>query len=729
MRETVSEDTSIGPYRGMIALDHESPDLSAWIETVGASVDSASARVIADGRNRNVLLEAPCKGGCRQVVVKSFGKQGWIADRISQGRGSKARRTWLCSQYLHDAGVGTPEPVCFFERWSGGVLRESYFVSEYCESTFSFKEELIRLFRHDPECEKLMELLRVVAEAIREMHDAGFVHYDLGNQNILMSRTGDASWSNVQFIDLNRGRCPGSVTVRQRARDISRIYLPSDFLRVFIEMYWKDVPSREFLQMESRYRRRYALHAATRHIRHPLRYRNKASEPESTRYPSAENTWIWDERSGQPLITMVSKDRRRLYPASRHFWQLASSIRHIRPVYRAYRELLSVCYGNSVGTSKRIAVAVSGREDRFVNERELLQELGCIPVHLRFCFHEGEDQWDAQVKCVRQLSDEGRPVSISLVQSRSAVLDSERWAHFCSHVLDRVAGIVDWVEVCHAVNRVKWGVWGLDEYRRLLAPIANLAAKYPNVVLTGPAVIDFEYYFTLAALDNVPGSMQYGALSHHLYVDRRGAPENYQGRFSSLEKFALARAIARISSKCDDKLIVSEVNWPLKGTGVYSPVGAPYESPGVRTNDPSVSEDEYADYMLRYMLIAICSGMVERVVWWQLVAHGYGIVDDMPGGGLRKRPAFYALKTFLSWAGDACFREKLHTPSGLHVFRFERKEGPDFCVAYCENGQADWVPGFNVGSIVDSLGNELEEDRLHGDAIGLTGRPVFFDVL
>jgi tRNA A-37 threonylcarbamoyl transferase component Bud32 len=729
MKDVASGDISIGGYRGSISPDHESGELIAWAQSIASVLSSPEAKVLAEGRNRNVLVDAPCKSGNQRVVIKSFGRQPGVRDMVNRFRGSKARRTWLAASHLCGAGIGTPRPVCFLEKWSAGRLLESYFVSEYCEDTSSFKDELIRLFRHDPECAKFMTIMQVVADAIRTMHDAGFAHNDLGNQNILLNRVGNSDWENVRFIDLNRGRCSEDVTIRQRARDISRIYLPSDLLRVFIEMYWRDVPPEAFLRMESFYRRRYALHAATREIRHPVRYRGIPRESEDSVYPAGKDMWIWDERSGQPLVTMVSKDRRRFYPFSRHLGQLLSTVRHIFPVWSAYRDLLANCYREHVDIGNRVAVAISGREELFDHELELLEELGPVPVHLRFYYHEDRAAWEFSANAVRQLSEEGRKVSISLVQSRTAVLDPVGWGAFASYVLDRVAETVDWVEVGHAVNRVKWGIWGFDEYRSLLDPICDLKASYPALRFTGPAVIDFEYHFALAALDRQPEAMHYGAMSHHLYVDRRGAPENHQGQFSSLEKFALARAIARTSEKCDDHLVVSEVNWPLKGTGVFSPVGAPYESPGERKNDPSVSEDEYADYMLRYILIATCSGMVERVVWWQLVAHGYGIVDDSPGDHLRKRPAFHVLKVYMARTGNATFQEKLETPEGVHAFRFDDAGGGSFYIAYSEESGDDWTPGFKTGRITDSLGEEVGGDREQGSTIRLTGRPVYVEIV
>jgi len=140
-----------------------------------------------------------------------------------------------------------------------------------------------------------------------------------------------------------------------------------------------------------------------------------------------------------------------------------------------------------------------------------------------------------------------------------------------------------------------------------------------------------------------------------MYVDRRGAPENEQAGFDTVRKLAMARAIARVHPSCAERVVVSEVNWPLAGTGVWSPVGSPYQSPGPRLRDPSVDEETYAAYMVRYFLLSLCSGMADRVYWWTLAAHGFGLIDDRASSGWRPRPAYYAFQKLVETFDSAVF--------------------------------------------------------------------------
>jgi hypothetical protein len=215
------------------------------------------------------------------------------------------------------------------------------------------------------------------------------------------------------------------------------------------------------------------------------------------------------------------------------------------------------------------------------------------------------------------------------------------------------------------------------------------------------------------------------ALSHHLYVDRRGAPENYQGRFSSVEKFALARAIARCTPACDDRLIISEVNWPLAGTGVYSPIRAPYVPPGHHGSDGGVSESLYGDYLVRYLCLALGSGMVERVYWWRLAARGFGLVDDCDPAALRPRPAYAMLRAFLGLLGestlvDAQLPARRGDRHGRYRFAFRRPDGEIVVLTYAHGPELPFPSDETFGRAEDAFGRPFPHTPER-----LTGQPVY----
>ncbi|MDA0991575.1 MAG: hypothetical protein O3A51_12590, partial [Verrucomicrobia bacterium] len=233
---------TLGSYGGCIASAFDRPEVLKTLANLSAIVAAPDADVIASGRNRHVRFQVPRDGGVQVLVVKAFGSQSAWKDHRDAVRGSRAHRSWDAAHQLRAAGVGSPAPVAYLERWTGKRLPESYLITSYEGDARSFGDILVGHFRSNPDCSRFMALLQVVADGVRAMHAAGYLHNDLGNQNILLNPDGNGGWRDPMFIDLNRGRCLTSLSEQQRGRDLSRLSLPSDFLRVFIEMYCQAVP-------------------------------------------------------------------------------------------------------------------------------------------------------------------------------------------------------------------------------------------------------------------------------------------------------------------------------------------------------------------------------------------------------------------------------------------------------------------------------------------------------
>jgi len=705
-----------GPYRGAVAGDFDTPELRAALAELPGLI--ARGEMVQDGRNR--LIRCRFRAGSRDLdlAVKAFGPPSGASRAWAGRRPSKARRSWDAARRLSAGGGLTPEPVAYLDQ--PGTREQGYYIACFSAGRTTFSHALNTIYRDHPDCEALMALLQTVADAIRGMHEAGLAHRDLGNQNILLRPEGDFTWTDPEFIDLNRAHLHPAVPLRDRARDLSRITLPSDFLRVFFQMVFGGPAPEPFLRWERHYRARFAWHTRTRAWRHPLRERNI---PRGDTYPAPQDIWIWDERSGQAISAWTSRDRRRLYPYRAYKGVAIALARGYPAVHRAYRHHLRSAYRESVAMAGRIGVAVQARPETEACELELLQALGTPPVLVRFYHHETETDWSWTVAFVRRLHELGHRVTIALVQDRRAVLDPGRWRAFLLGVLDRVHDAVEAVEIGHAINRVKWGLWSPEEYRRLMEPAAEAMARYPGLDWLGPAGIDAEFPRIQALLHALPDGVRFSAVSQHLYVDRRGAPENRQGGMATLEKAAAARALAAASDRCGDRLIISEVNWPLSGTGIYSPVCSPYMHPGQTVGAPNVDEQSAADFMLRYLLITICSGLAERVFWWRLAAHGYGLADDRAPEGIRPRPAFHALAFFLRTTGSGRFLRCLSTPPGVHAWLFET--GSRQQVWACAHPEPTlYHPPFTSAQRSDARGQALAS---HTGEIILTGSPVLFD--
>ena len=208
-------------------------------------------------------------------------------------------------------------------------------------------------------------------------------------------------------------------------------------------------------------------------------------------------------------------------------------------------------------------------------------------------------------------------------------------------------------------------------------PAAEILRRTGSVELIGPAVIDFEYYATLALVNRRVEGLRYDILSSLLYVDRRGAPESRQLGLDTVDKVVLLRAIAEAGRASSERCWITEVNWPLR-EGPHSPAG----------RSVSVDEDTQASFLVRYDLLALGTGLVERVYWWQLVARGYGLMVAGSDGTLVARPGYHALRELNRRLDGATFHGPLPAPAGVRLYRFTRDDG-ELVVGWAPDGPAD----------------------------------------
>jgi len=656
--------------RGALADGFHTEEFVDWLARLGALLDAGRGELIYRLRNRVHRLALPLSHEPGEVCVKRFALPPLfrsIAYSVSAD-GTKAARAFAYAVHLHGNDVGVPRPVAFNEVWDGRRLADSFYLSEYLHGISDFNTEMAFLFREDPYCHKFMDLLRLVATEIRRMHDCGFVHQDLGGQNILLKRTETGGWSRPMFIDLNRGKILPEVSLHHRARDLAKLEIPFQLRQAFFHFYFGDCPiPAEFARWESLHRLRITLHNESRKYRHPIRHlvHSRNYVVPSQAIPRLPDMWLWDDKSLQPTVILGKRERMKFRARFDGVRMVGSQLRHLPSISRQYRTIVSTAYRSPVGMRDRAGLCVEADAQSFPRAIDCLQGMEGIPIMVRCYAHRGHRGLQECVAAVVELGARGHEVSLGIVQSRKSVMEPAGWNAYLEAVFAALHDRVRFVEIGHALNRVKWGVWSFAEAVRLYETVGSLRARYPAVKILGPAVNDFEFHYFPPLLARLPGV--FDGLSSHLYVDRRGAPENLQGPFSLLEKCAMGRAIA---GRFDvPGFYVTETNWPLTGPGEYSPVQGHVSYAGQAQSRLAVDEQTYAAYMVRYLLISLCSGFCERVWWWNLASRGFGLVDDRDGW--RRRPGWRALAFFHSLLGHAVF-ERHEERDGTIWFHFDK---------------------------------------------------------
>lgn len=281
---------------------------------------------------------------------------------------------------------------------------------------------------------------------------------------------------------------------------------------------------------------------------------------------------------------------------------------------------------------------------------EFVKELGVKSVLLRLGLWEMEKILELK-EFLSALKD--KQIILKIMQDREHIEDSELLKKDIKTVFDELGDVVDIFEVGTTINRAKWGFFSVNEYLSFYKTVYE--QKTENIKLIGSGVIDFEYHFTAHTLFNLQ-NIKYDGVSALLYVDRRVYPENTQMGFSLSDKIALLTTMVWLSFKTKHKLYITETNWPLSNTKPYAPTSE-YEC---------VSEEDYANYMLRYYLLAFASQQVDSVSWHQLMANGYGLVDLRDG--VRKREAFFTYKFMVECLGEAQFL-RLDIKRGYYILQ------------------------------------------------------------
>lgn len=271
---------------------------------------------------------------------------------------------------------------------------------------------------------------------------------------------------------------------------------------------------------------------------------------------------------------------------------------------------------------------------------DLIDEMGIHKLLIRIPLWEME-RLDEYVTFIRSFNN--KHITVALLQDREHITSPALTKEHLIQIFEALNGVCDTYAVGSTINRAKWGFFSVNEYLDFYAIAYELKqSRFPHLKLIGSQVIDFEFHFTAHTLFNFK-KIRFDAVGSLLYVDRRGAPENTQMGFSLMGKIKLLSALIRVSPKTSDKLIITETNWPIKDTAPYAPT----------SEHECVSEQSYSDFMVRYHLIAFASQKVECVYWHQLIAPGYGLIDNREG--IRKRSAFDAYAIMLSHLSDAKF--------------------------------------------------------------------------
>jgi hypothetical protein len=184
-------------------------------------------------------------GGSRNVIklfelnektinVKSF-KIPNIINKIAYKyiRKSKAKRSFEYATILLEKGIGTPEPIAYFENFSQFGLRDSYYVSEHLKADLTFRE-LVEI----PDYPDHENILRQFTSFSFDLHEKGIEFMDHSPGNTLIKKISDNQYQ-FFLVDLNRMNFHESMGFDMRMKNLSRLTPKKEMISIMSDEYAK----------------------------------------------------------------------------------------------------------------------------------------------------------------------------------------------------------------------------------------------------------------------------------------------------------------------------------------------------------------------------------------------------------------------------------------------------------------------------------------------------------
>jgi hypothetical protein len=166
------------------------------------------------------------------VNVKSF-KIPNLVNQIAYRffRKSKAQRSFIYGNRLLHLGIGTPQPIAFYEYKTLFLFKKSYYISEHLPYDLTYRELTFDLNMPNHEA-----ILRAFTRFTFGLHKAGVNFLDHSPGNTLIQLNG----GNYKFylVDLNR-MVFGDMDFESRIKNFARLTIHKSMVEVMSDEYAK----------------------------------------------------------------------------------------------------------------------------------------------------------------------------------------------------------------------------------------------------------------------------------------------------------------------------------------------------------------------------------------------------------------------------------------------------------------------------------------------------------
>lgn len=180
--------------------------------------------------DRNVIKTIEFEGVT--LNIKSFKQPNFINQIAYQYfRKSKARRSFDYATILKEKGIGTPDPIAYFEFKKGVGFGKSFYISKHLEPQLTYRELV-----HQEDYPHHEEILRAFTRFTFQLHENNieFLDHSPGNTLIFI----DNNEYKFALVDLNRMKFR-QMNFKDRMFNFRRLTPKKDMVEVMSDEYAK----------------------------------------------------------------------------------------------------------------------------------------------------------------------------------------------------------------------------------------------------------------------------------------------------------------------------------------------------------------------------------------------------------------------------------------------------------------------------------------------------------
>lgn len=168
----------------------------------------------------------------KTINIKSF-KIPNLINKVAYKyfRKSKARRSFEYATILLEKGIGTPQPIAFFENFNWLGLRDSYYVSEHLVTELTYRE-LVEI----PDYPDHENILRQFTRFSFDLHEKGIEFLDHSPGNTLIKKITEDSYD-FFLVDLNRMEFHETMSFEMRMKNLCRLTPVKEMVAVMSNEY------------------------------------------------------------------------------------------------------------------------------------------------------------------------------------------------------------------------------------------------------------------------------------------------------------------------------------------------------------------------------------------------------------------------------------------------------------------------------------------------------------